>query len=84
MNRNLFNLINIGLGVFLCLLIMFNIVMHFHSPTKPIRQIVIIGVLIMFVPIHWTLILKYNIGALNKRLDALDDKLNRLLERQER
>lgn len=81
MKRTIFN---IGLGVFLSFLFMFNVVAYFHSPTMPTYHIAVIVILGIWTPIHWALVFKIIIDRLNKRLVALDEKLNRLLEQQER
>ena len=90
MKRKFIN-INIGLGVFLSLLFTFNVVLLFHSLTSltsPNSVIYsLLAVIVMngiWIPIHWAIVFKYSTDARNKRLDALDEKLNRLLAQQER
>lgn len=74
----------IGLGVFAILLFVFSVVSHFHSRTMPTYGIAVIVMLGIWTPIHWALLFKIIIDRLNKRLVALDEKLNRILDQQER
>ena len=74
----------IGLGVLLSFLFVFNVVAYFHSRTISTSGIAVILMLGIWTPIQWALVFKIIIDRLNKRLVALDEKLNRLLEQQER
>ena len=74
----------IGLGFFLSFLFVFNVVAYFHSRTMPTYGIAVIVMTGIWTPIHWAWVFKIIIDRLNKRLVALDEKLNRLLEQQER
>jgi len=84
--------LSIGLGVFLSLLFTFIVVSFFHSLAIPnsvpifvLNSLLAVIVMnVIWIPIHWAFVFKYSTAARNKRLDALDEKLNRLLEQQER
>ena len=74
----------IGLVVFVSFLFVYNVVGYFHSSTMPKSGLAVIVMLGVWSSIQWAVVFKSSTDARNKRLDALDEKLNRLLEQQER
>jgi len=81
--RNILSM-SIGLVAFLSFLFVYNVVGYFHSPTKPESGLAVIVMLGVLSAINWAVVFKSSTDARNNRLDALDEKLNRLLEQQER
>ena len=83
MKRNILSFC-VGIGVFLGFLFVYSVVVYFHSSNMPNSGIAVIVLIGVWSSINWAVVFKSSTDARNKKLDAIDEKLNLLLEQQER
>lgn len=74
----------VGIGVFLGFLFVYSVVAYFHSSTMRTSGLAVIAMIGVWSSINWAVVFKSSTDARNKKFDALDEKLNLLLEQQER
>lgn len=83
MKRNIRS-VCVGIGVFLGFLFVYSVVVYFHSSTMRTSGLAVIVMIGVWSSINWAFVFWSSTAARNKKLDTLDEKLNRLLEQQER